>query len=103
MAENNVLEPNVTNDEALEEVVREQLSNMYTKGLLTGAQAVCTVILTKIYEATNKPKVSLRDYKRLVEDVIQFCKTGVSRKINDDGTTSELDEDNANESNDSES
>ena len=103
MADNNTLEPNVANDEALENAIKEQLSNMYTKGLLTGAQAVCTVILTKIYEATNKPKVTLRDYKRLMEYIVQFCKTGVSRKINDDGTTSELDEDNANESNNSES
>jgi hypothetical protein len=101
MAENNV-ETNATHTDALEDAIREQLSNMYTKGLLTGAQAVCTVILTKINEATNKPKVTLRDYKRLTEYIVQFCSTGVSRQINDDGTTSEL-EDNANESNDSKS
>ena len=34
-------------------------------------------------------KRTLNDYRRLVKDIRGFCETGVSRKINADGTTSE--------------
>ena len=73
-------------DDALREAVQAQMRKQQRQNILIGAQTMCTVILEKITTAMNKPgKRTLADYKRLTKDIEQFCRTGVSRKINADG------------------
>lgn len=82
----------MSNDQ-LKEAISQQMDKLRRQGLLLGAQSMCRVILNKIYEHQAKPgKKSYRDYERLVSDIKQFCETGLSRKIDLDGETSPVDE-----------
>lgn len=74
----------------LAKAVEAQMEKLRRQSILTGAQAICQVILQKIYTYKAKPgKKSYRDYERLIADIEKFCKTGVSREINEDGTITE--------------
>lgn len=89
-AEFEEVEPTMGNDE-LKKAIEEQMSKLRTQSMLLGSQAMCRVILQKIYEHLAKPgKKSYRDYERLVNDIKKFCEIGISRKVNEDGTTSEI-------------
>lgn len=80
-------------NDALKSAIEEQMRKLRTQSLLLGAQSICQVILQKIYEVQQKPgKKTYRDYERLIKDIQQFCKVGISRKVNLDGTTSEKDD-----------
>ena len=80
-------------DKQFEEAVRNEMTKVHTRGMLLGTQVTCKVILDKITAAMMLPgKRSMNDYKRLVKEIEQFCRTGVSRKINPDGTTTPVDE-----------
>ena len=84
----------MSNDE-LKSAIENQMSNLRRQSILIGAQTACNVILQKIYTHQAKPgKKSYRDYERLVADIKQFCETGISRKVNSDGTTSPVEETN---------
>ena len=79
----------MSNDE-LKDAVSKTLERIRTQALLLGAQSMCSVILQKIVEFDAKPgKRTLNDHRRLVADIRKFCQTGLSRKVNSDGTTSE--------------
>lgn len=87
------MDENNTNVE-LEEVVQEQMEKLRTQAMLLGAQSMCKVILDKIYTCLSQPgKKSYRDYERLIADIRKFCETGLSRKVNLDGTTSPIEDD----------
>lgn len=76
-----------------DEVVRKEMTNVHTRGMMLGVQVTCKMVLDKITAAMMQPgKRSMNDYKRLVKEIEQFCRTGVSRKINTDGTTTEAEE-----------
>lgn len=80
--------------ETLEDAIQTKLKEIGTQNLLLGAQSICKVILEKIYVAKNKPgKFSYRDYERLVDDIEDFCVTGLSRKVESDGTTTPITDD----------
>ena len=82
------------NDDELKNAVEEQMSKLRTQSMLMGAQAMCKVVLQKIYDAKSKPgKKSYRDLERLIVDIQQFCEVGISRQVNTDGTTSPIEED----------
>ena len=84
---------NATTDDELKEAINEQLQKISRQNLLVGAQTACTVILNKITAAMNKPgKRTMNDYKRIIKDVEQFCRTGLSRKVNADGETEIVEE-----------
>ena len=84
----------MTNDE-LKNAIEEQMSNLRRQSILIGAQTACNVILEKIYVHTAKPgKKSYRDYERLIKEITDFCQTGISRKVNADGTTSPVEDNN---------
>ena len=88
----NVEEQNSQYDE-FDEVVRKEMTNVHTRGMMLGVQVTCKMVLDKITAAMMQPgKRSMNDYKRLVKEIEQFCRTGVSRKINADGTTTESEE-----------
>ena len=90
--ENTIIENEVEQDE-LTKAVEETLERVRTQSMLLGGQAICSVILQKIVTAKAQPgKRSLRDYERLVKDIEQFCTTGLSRKVNPDGTTSPVED-----------
>ena len=75
-------------DDALKDAIDAQLKKISRQNLLIGAQTVCSVILEKITVAMNKPgKRTMNDYKRVIKDVENFCRTGLSRKVNADGET----------------
>ena len=82
----------MSNDE-LKKAVETQLQIVRRQNLLIGAQSMCRVILEKIYSYQAKPgKKSYRDYERLIKEIKEFCETGMSRKLNDDGTISVAEE-----------
>lgn len=82
----------MTNDE-LTKAIQEQMEKLRRQSMLIGAQAMCQVILQKILAVTNKPgKISMRAYERLINDITNFCKTGISRQVNTNGTTSPVEE-----------
>ena len=79
-------------EEKIKEAVEETLSKVRSQSMLLGAQAICSVILEKIVKAESAPgKRTMNDYKRLIKDVKNFCTTGLSRKVNADGTTESID------------
>lgn len=85
-------QPKMSNDE-LKKAIEDQMSNLRRQSILIGAQTACSVILQKIYTASSKPgKKSYRDLERLIVDIQKFCETGISRKINADGTTTPVEE-----------
>lgn len=89
--------PKMTNDD-LKDAIETQMRNLRRQSILVGSQTACSVILDKIYKHLAKPgKKSYRDYERLIVEIKDFCETGVSRKINADGTTSPIEESNSEE------
>ena len=86
-------EANDTQDNELKEKLSDAVEKLRTQAMLLGAQVICSVILQKIEAFQKQPgKRTMNDYKRLTKDIEQYCRTGVSRKVNDDGTTSEREE-----------
>ena len=84
--------PIMENDE-LKEAIEAQLSKIRRQSMLLGSQVILKTVLDKIVMAMNKPgKRSLNDYKRLVKDLENFCKTGLSRKVTADGETEPIEE-----------
>ena len=83
---------NDTNDE-LRKSVEEQLEKIRNQSMLIGAQVSCKVILDKIntFERSSGKKTN-NDHKRLIKDIKNFCQTGLSRKVNFDGTTEAVEE-----------
>lgn len=82
----------LTTDE-LKQAVNDTLERFRTQAMLLGAQVICYVILQKIEDFQEQPgKRTMNDYKRLTKDIEQYCRTGISRKVNEDGTTSEKEE-----------
>lgn len=80
-------------DDPLKEAIEEQLKKIQRQNLLIGAQTMCTVVLEKIVTAMSKPgKRTMNDYKRLVKDIENFCRVGLSRKVNADGETEPIEE-----------
>ena len=76
----------LTNDEEFKEAVRAQMRKIHNQGMIVGLQTACHTVLDKIYSFERKPgSKSTNDYKRLMKDVKKFCKTGVSRKMNENG------------------
>lgn len=95
MEENNTIDQQeeiVQNDE-LKAAIEKTMDNIRTQSMLLGAQAMCQTILGKIYtfESSNGKK-STNDYKRCIKDVKKFCEVGLSRKVNADGTTEEVEQ-----------
>lgn len=77
----------------LKGAIEETLSKIRTQSMLLGAQAMCQTIVNKIYAfESSYGKKSANDYKRCLKDIKQFCTTGLSRKVNTDGTTEPIEE-----------
>ena len=56
--------------------------------MLLGFQVSCQTVLDKIAAFERKPgSKSNNDHKRLIKEIRNFCETGLSRKVNTDGTT----------------
>lgn len=82
----------------LTKAVEAQMDKLRRQSILLGAQAICSTILQKITLTMRKPgKKSYRDYERLIKDISDFCTTGMSRKVNLDGTVSPIEEDSTEE------
>lgn len=81
----------ITSDEQVQQTIFDTISKIRTQALLLGAQAICSVVIQKIDDLKHKNgKITLNNYKRLVKDIEHFCQTGLSRKVELDGTTSEI-------------
>lgn len=75
----------------LSDVIGKALSNIRTQSMLLGAQAICQTVADKIYKfESSYGKKTANDYKRLIKDINKFCEIGLSRKVNPDGTTEEV-------------
>lgn len=82
-------------EDPLRKAVEEQMTKLRTQSMLMGAQTACTVILQKMEKWYSQPgKRTLNDHKRLFKDIKTFCETGISRKVNPDGTISPIEDDN---------
>ena len=79
----------------LKDALEDQFKKIQTQSMLLGAQAICSTILQKITIFENEPgKRTLNDHRRLVKDLKKFAETGLSRKVNLDGTTSPVEDNN---------
>ena len=93
--DNSLIDEEATTDDELKSVIETKLKEIQTQNLLIGAQTACTVILQKIAAWEAQPgKRTLNDHRRIIKDIKEFCLTGVSRKVNSDGTTSPRDKEN---------
>ena len=95
--EQNVPDAEITENakDELKVALEDQFKKMQTQSMLLGAQAMCSTILQKITIFENEPgKRTLNDHRRLVKDLKKFVETGLSKKVNLDGTTSPIEEDN---------
>ena len=89
---NSLIDEEATTDDELKSAIETKLKEIQTQNLLIGAQTACTVILQKIAAWEAQPgKRTLNDHRRIIKDIKEFCLTGVSRKVNPDGTTSPRD------------
>lgn len=80
-------------DDAFKTAVEEQLEKVRLQNLFIGFQTACKGVLDKIIAAEVQPgKWTMNDYKRLIKDIKKFCTTGLSNKINADGTTTPIEE-----------
>ena len=90
MEENKTVEQqgeSVQKDE-LKEAIEQTMDKIRTQSMLLGAQAMCQTILNKVYAfESSYGKKSANDYKRCIKDIKKFCEVGLSRKVNEDGTT----------------
>ena len=98
--EENIKEPIVEETPAaeptdeLKKVIEDQFSRIRRQAMLLGMQVALHTVLDKITVAMKQPgKRSLNDYRRLVKDLEQFCVTGLSRKVNEDGETEPIESD----------
>lgn len=96
------MEENITNTnteegttkDPLKEAIEAQMIKLQRQSMLLGAQSILQVVLEKIVVAENQPgKRTMNDYKRLVKDLKNFCNTGLSRKVNEDGETEPINND----------
>ena len=86
-------EENALNNDELKSAIETQLSRIRRQSMLLGFQVACHSVLEKIVATTSKQgKTSMNDYKRLIKDLEQFCRTGISRKVNTDGETELIEE-----------
>ena len=87
-------ENETSNDDELKGAIEEQLKKIQRQNIMIGAQTICRVVLDKISVAMNRPgKRTMNDYKRIIKDIEQFCRTGLSRKVNENGETETIEED----------
>lgn len=88
-------EPNMDND-ALTKAIEAQFEKIRRQSMLLGAQVMCHTILDKITVFERKPgSKSNNDHKRLIKEIKQFCEVGVSRKVNADGETEPVEQNEA--------
>ena len=93
--DNSLIDEEAKTDDELKSAIETKLKEIQTQNLLIGAQTACTVILQKIAAWEAQPgKRTLNDHRRIIKDIKEFCLTGVSRKVKQDGTTSPRDEEN---------
>lgn len=87
------LDVSTLEDDELSKIVKDKMDVIRRQNMLLGCQVICSTILQKIQVATKKPnKITYRDYERLIKDITNFCSTGLSRAINEDGTISPKEE-----------
>ena len=80
--------------DVLKSALEEQFKKIQTQNLLLGFQTCASTILEKIIIWEKQPgKRTLNDHRRLIKDLKKFVETGLSKKVNLDGTVSDKDED----------
>jgi hypothetical protein len=86
------VEEEYINPEAQDELrgaIEDQFKKIQTQNLLLGFQVCASSVLEKINILETKPgKHTFNDHRRLIKEIKEFCKVGLSRKVNPDGTTS---------------
>lgn len=89
------VENEVNPNDELKGAIEETLSKIRRQSMLLGAQTMCRTILDKIISFERTPgKKSNNDHKRLIKDIRRFCEVGLSHKVNADGETEIIEEDN---------
>ena len=96
MEENNTIEQQeeTVQQDDLKAAIEKTMDNIRAQSMLLGAQTMCRTILTKIYAfESSQGKKTANVYKRCIKDVKKFCETGLSHKVNADGTTEKIEQD----------
>lgn len=82
---NETVEEASTEDPIIE-AAKTQMKKVQMAALLNGSQAICHVILGYIAEFTMAPgKKSFRQQEKLIKRIREFCETGISRTIDENG------------------
>lgn len=78
----------------LKDALEGQFKKIQTQNLLLGFQTCASTVLEKIILWEKQPgKRTLNDHKRLIKDLTKFCETGLSKKVNLDGTVTDKEDD----------
>lgn len=77
-------------EEELREVIEKWFEDVRTLGLKAGAKYIAAGVYSIIVKHTKKQSPSLRDYKRMTEELIAFILVQLKEDKND-GTTEETD------------
>ena len=88
-----VVENEANGTDELKGAIEETLSKIRRQSMLLGAQVMLQTVLDKITAFERKPgSKSNNDHKRLIKDIKKFCEIGLSRKIDENGETTPVDE-----------
>lgn len=79
--DNLITEIKESTDDQLEEVIRNWLETTRTNGMKIGAYFVSSAIYGTIERHLAKPKPSLRDYKRMVDDIIKIVSVQLKKGV----------------------
>ena len=76
---------NEESKDLFKEAVKEQLKKIRNQSMIIGFKTALQVVIEKIIAVKGKPgKTTLRAYERLMNDIEQFCLTGLERKVDED-------------------
>ena len=79
-----------TNDE-FKDAIDMAVSKIRRQSMLLGFQVSCQSVLDKIVAFERKPgSKSNNDHKRLIKEIKQFCEQGLSRNVNGDVETAQI-------------
>ena len=75
-------------EDSMENRIKEGMEKLRFEAMALGSQAVLSVILNKVI-LYKKKNISRRDLERICKDVEQFCRTGLSKTVQLDGTVTD--------------
>lgn len=91
MIEDVVKELKSSSEEDLKKIIEKWFESTRTEGLKIGAKYISTAVLVTINKHIGKPNASLRDYKRMTDELIKIVSVQLKAEQNDSEKTVEDD------------